>query len=79
MTSESRPLTSAQKVREYRARKRAQGFRLLQRWVPDVDSEEFKREALRQSLEVRNSPTEKEDQDFIDSISWWNDPDADES
>lgn len=51
----------------------------MQRWVPDVDSEEFKREAHRVSLEIANSPTEKEDQDFIDSISWLNDPDADES
>lgn len=79
LTSESRPLTSAEKVREYRARKRAQGYRLMQRWVPDVDSEEFKREAHRVSLEIANSPTEKEDQDFIDSISWLNAPDADES
>lgn len=79
MTSESSPLTSAEKVRQYRARKRAQGYRLMQRWVPDVTSEAYKREAHRQSVEVANSPTDKEDQDFIDSISWLTDEDADES
>ena len=72
MTSDAGPLSSAEKVRDHRARKRANGYRLMQRWVPDVDSDEFKREALRQSLEVANSPTAQEDQDFIDSISWLN-------
>jgi hypothetical protein len=52
---------------------RAKGMRLVQFWVPDVNSEEFKREARRQSLAISNSPHAKADQDFIDSITikWW--------
>jgi Protein of unknown function (DUF3018) len=44
-------------------------------WVPDVTSPEFAAEARRQSRAVANSPQEKEDQAFIDAISWF----ADES
>ncbi|MEO8540125.1 MAG: antitoxin MazE-like protein [bacterium] len=69
MTSDSTPKTSAEKVRAYRARKRAQGYRLMQRWVPDVESEEFKERARRAALAVASSPGEKEDQAFIDSVS----------
>ena len=71
MTSEPASKSSRDRVREYRARKRAQGYRLMQRWVPDVDSEEFKREAHRVSLAIANSPGEADDQAFIDSISIW--------
>jgi hypothetical protein len=39
--------------------------------VPDVRSPDFKAEAHRQSLAVARSPQEKEDLDFIDSISDW--------
>ena len=74
MVSESKPLTSAEKTRAYRARKRAQGYRLMQRWVPDVNTEEFKREAHRQALEVAASPAAQEEQDWVDAVSWWNDP-----
>ena len=72
MGSESKPMTSAEKTRAYRARKRAQGYRLMQRWVPDVNSPEFKEWAHEQSLAIANSPTAKEDQDFVDAISIWN-------
>jgi hypothetical protein len=52
---------------------RRKGMRLVQFWVPDVTSEEFRAEARRQSLLVANSPHAREDQDFIDSITerWW--------
>lgn len=40
-------------------------------WSLDPKSPEFAAEARRQSLEVANSPTEKEDQAFVDSVSWW--------
>ncbi len=65
------PKPSRLKVREHRARLRAQGLRPIQLWVPDVTSPAFKAEARRQSLAVANSPQEKDDQAFIDSISWW--------
>jgi hypothetical protein len=38
----------------------------------DPHSPEFAKEAHRQSLEIANSPSEADDQAFIDSISVWN-------
>ncbi len=60
---------SRDKVRNHRARMRAKGMKLVQYWVPDVTSPEFKAEAHRQSLLIANSPHEADDQAFIDSIS----------
>ena len=76
MTIQRNSESSRDKVRAYRERKRAQGYRLMQRWVPDVDSEEFKREARRVALAIANSPTAEEDQAFVDAVSWWNDEGA---
>ncbi|MGB4862460.1 MAG: antitoxin MazE-like protein [Tepidiformaceae bacterium] len=76
MTIQRNSESSRDKVRAYRARKRAQGYRLMQRWVPDVESEEFKREARRVALAIANSPTAEEDQAFVDAVSWWNDEGA---
>ncbi|MBX3143549.1 MAG: antitoxin MazE family protein [Trueperaceae bacterium] len=61
--------TVRDKVREHRAKLRAQGMRPVQIWVPDVRSAEFRAEARRQSLAVATSPHEAEDQAFIDSLS----------
>ena len=66
--------SSRDKVRDYRARMRAKGMRLVQMWVPDTSSVAFKAEARRQSLAAANSPTEAEDQAFIDSLSEFWDP-----
>lgn len=60
---------SAEKVRNHRARMRAKGLRLVQYWLPDVTSPEFKAEAHRQSLAIAQSPSEADDQAFIDAIS----------
>ena len=60
------------KVQRHRDRLRAQGLRPIQIWVPDVNSEDFRREAHRQSLAVAQSAGEPDDQAFIDSISEWN-------
>ena len=75
MSATSKPKTPAQREKAFHANQRAKGLKLVQMWVPDVDSEEFKREAHRQSLAVANSPAEAEDQAFIDSITepWWQD------
>jgi hypothetical protein len=59
---------SAKKVRAHRAKLRAQGLRPIQIWVPDVNDPKFIAEAHRQSLAIANSPHEKEDQAFIDSL-----------
>ena len=73
----SRPRSSRDKVRAYRARMRAKGLRLVQMWLPDTSTPEFATAAHRASLAIANSPTEKEDQAFINSISWLNTPEAD--
>jgi Protein of unknown function (DUF3018) len=61
--------SSRDKVRTHRARMRARGMKLVQFWVPDTASPSFRAEARRQSLAAANSPTEVDDQAFIDSIS----------
>lgn len=60
---------SRDKVRDHRARMRAKGMKLVQFWVPDTSSAEFKAEARRQSRLIARSPHEGEDQAFIDSLS----------
>ena len=60
---------SRDKVRSHRARMRAKGMKLVQYWVPDVSSAEFKAQAHRDSLLIANSPHEADDQAFIDAIS----------
>ena len=57
------------RVRDHRARLRAQGLRPIQIWVPDVRSPEFVAEAHRQSLAAATSPNAEDDQSFIDALS----------
>lgn len=75
MPSSTSRKSSAERVRDYRERRRKQGLKLVQFWLPDVTSPEFKAEAHRQSLAVANAPHAKDDQEFIDSITvkWWED------
>lgn len=61
--------SSRDKVRAHRARLRAEGLRPIQIWVPDVRSPQFIKEARRQSKLIAASPTEADDQAFIDAIS----------
>ena len=67
----SRHKPSRDKVRAYRKRMRAKGFRLVQMWLPDTRSPEFAAQAHRASLAIAQSPTEQDDQAFIDSIQCW--------
>ena len=60
---------SRDKVRAYRERMRARGFRPIQIWVPDTRTAAFRTQAHRQSLAVAQSEFTREDQDFIDAIS----------
>jgi hypothetical protein len=69
-TADKRKKATRAKVSAHRARMRAQGMRLLQIWVPDTRSPEFAKEARRQSRMAARSPHAKEDQAFVDSISW---------
>ena len=64
-------IASSTKVREHRARLRAQGLRPIQIWVPDVRSPAFRAEAHRQSAAVAASAHVREDQAFIDAVSDW--------
>jgi Antitoxin MazE-like len=72
MRTSTRRKSSREKVRTHRQRLRQQGLRPIQIWVPDVHAPGFAEEAHRQSLAVANSPQEKEDQDFVDAASSWN-------
>jgi Protein of unknown function (DUF3018) len=65
----SSAIPSREKVRDHRARMRAKGMKLVQFWVPDTGSAEFKAEARRQSRLIARNPQEAEDQAFIDSLS----------
>ena len=60
---------SRDRVRTYRERMRARGFRPIQIWVPDTRTAAFRTEAHRQSLAVAQSALARQDQDFIDAIS----------
>lgn len=57
------------KVREHRARLRAQGLRPVQLWVPDVRTPGFRDAASRQSRAVAASARAADDQAFIDAVS----------
>ena len=59
-----------ERVKAHRQRLRARGFRPVQFWLPDVNSPEFVAEARRQSLAAAASEHAKDDQDFVDSISY---------
>ena len=57
------------RVRDHRARLRAQGLRPIQIWVPDVRSPEFAAEAHRQSAAVAASAQAEVDQSFVEAIT----------
>ena len=67
------PKSSRDKVRAYRARKRREGLRLVQMWLPDQSSPEFRKEALRQSRLINASKGEQEALDFIEAVTDWSD------
>ena len=71
MPAAPRSKRTRDKVKAHRERLRRQGLRPIQVWVPDVRSPAFQAEAHRQSLAVARSAQEREDQDFIDSVSGW--------
>jgi hypothetical protein len=66
----ARTKSSREKVRAYRKRMRAKGLRLVQMWLPDTRTPEFVELAHRASVAIANSPTEREDQAFVDSVQW---------
>lgn len=71
------PVPGRERVAKRRAALRAQGLRLRQFWVPDVDSEEFRTEARRQSELLARHMAASEDWAFIQAVQYWppDDPD----
>jgi hypothetical protein len=69
--SANRRVSTRKRVGDYRARLRAQGMRPIQVWVPDVRSAEFAEQARIQGLAAACSPSEREDQAFVDAITDW--------
>jgi hypothetical protein len=63
--------SSRDKVRAFRTRQRRKGLRLVQMWLPDVNSPAFRKEAARQSRLVAASKGEKDAMDFIAAITDW--------
>ncbi|GAB4526208.1 MAG: hypothetical protein Kow00133_15070 [Amphiplicatus sp.] len=68
-TKASKKMSTREKVKQHRARLRAQGLRPIQIWAPDTRSPEFAAEARRQSKLVAESARESQDQAFVDAIS----------
>lgn len=68
--------SSREKVRAHRERMRARGMRLVQMWLPDTRSEAYAAQAHKDSLAIARSETEAEDQAWLESMSWWNSPEA---
>jgi len=69
MTTTPAPKPSSRdRVRAHRARLRAQGLRPVQFWLPDVNSPEFKEQIRQECLAIANSPGEKDDMTFVESL-----------
>jgi hypothetical protein len=64
------------RVAAHRERLRAQGLRPVQIWVPDVRAPGFAAEAHRQAALTNASAHARDDQEFVDAISWFGDEDA---
>lgn len=62
-----------ERIKNYRARQRASGLRLLQLWVPDTPSPVFAAECRRQSALLRGDPAETESLEFIGQVAAWKD------
>ena len=63
------PKSSREKAADYRRRQREKGLRLVQFWVPDTRTEEFREEARRAVEAINAHPQTKFDQEFIDAVS----------
>jgi hypothetical protein len=68
-----KPKTGRERAAAYRASMRAQGLRLVQFWVRDTRSPEFRAEVKKKLRLLAQSEQEKRDQAFVESISYWND------
>jgi hypothetical protein len=69
MSAAAKKPSSRDRVRAFRAARRALGLRPVTLWLPDTRSDEFRRQAHLQSVAAAGSPTESEDQEFVDAVS----------
>jgi hypothetical protein len=74
MTATEKNEANRRKAADYRQRQKAKGLRLVQFWLPDTKSKEFLDEAARQSKIAAESSFAAEDQAWVDSVSWFNEP-----
>lgn len=59
----------ATRVQKHRANLRHKGLKPVQIWVPNVDSKGFAQECKRQAMLVKNSESEQEINDLIESTA----------
>jgi hypothetical protein len=64
----TKPKTGRERAAAYRVRMQKSGMRLVQHWVPDVRSPEFRARVNAQLRKLAQSAQEKDDQAFIDSL-----------
>jgi DNA-binding LacI/PurR family transcriptional regulator len=68
-TKKTKPKTGRERAAAYRARMQKNGMRLVQHWVADVRSPEFRARVNAQLRELADSTQEKDDQAFVDSLT----------
>ncbi len=59
--------SAAQKMADYRKRKRALGLRQITLWVPDTRSPEFRERLRREAALLRDHPSTKEGEEFVEA------------
>ncbi|MDX2144347.1 MAG: antitoxin MazE-like protein [Rhodospirillaceae bacterium] len=64
-----RAKTAAEKMRAFRARMRAKGFKLVQTWVPDTNDPAFIARVRRDVEALRGTPGEREAIAFIEAAA----------
>lgn len=72
------PMSSKERVAKHRAAMKAKGLRLKQMWVPDMTDPVFLEQLRKAGEAIANSPTEAEDQAWVESIMegvWDSEPD----
>ncbi len=73
MVAGATPNDGLNKFQRHRARRQANGMKLLRIWVPDPHAPGFRDQAEAQARLLRGAPEEQEALDFIESVADWND------
>lgn len=64
-------MSSKEKMRRHRAKRRAVGMKKIEIWVPDPSSPHFAAEAQRQSRLANGDPASEQTQQWVDEASAW--------